>query len=132
MKDAEILSDVLTYLRMNTTEFYRTLGRRRPDNIRKILGGSQKISKNLASAIVEKYPQFNIVWLLTGEGPMLRRSEQGQKLRDMQNKYAGAETTWDSVALELKSLEDKIQLLEQIIRDKDAIIALLTDQLKNR
>lgn len=36
---------------------------------------TKKVSSAVADAIIEKYPQFNKVWILTGEGDMLKSTE---------------------------------------------------------
>lgn len=54
-------------------------------------GKVKNISAEVASHIRDAYPQFNIGWLLTGEGEMLKRNteseiEPNQNIEDMQTK----------------------------------------------
>ena len=69
----EIIEQVLSVLEMKAPTFSSSIGveyQRINDIQRK---KTKKISGVVASAIVKKYPQFNINWLLTGEGEMLNK-----------------------------------------------------------
>ncbi len=50
----------------NGKKFSESLGFSRPERIYRILRGQTSISRNLASIINEKNPQYSIDWLLTG------------------------------------------------------------------
>lgn len=50
----------------NPNKLSESLGFDNPDIIYRILRGETSISKNLAMLINEKYPQYSIDWLLTG------------------------------------------------------------------
>lgn len=130
--DAERLKKVLSYLSVTGTELAKRCGMRRPDTIYRTLRGERPLTRKTALLICDAHPHINLAWLLTGEGKMLNESETAQIARDKKNAFNGAVSAWQSASSEISALSDRIALLEQIIRDKDAIIALLTDQLKNR
>lgn len=51
---------------------------------------TKKISGAVASAIVKKYPQFNINWLLTGEGEMLNEKKKEEEEKEAALSRIGA------------------------------------------
>jgi len=52
----------------NPNRFSFLLGLKRSENLYQIKKGNHGISKILASRIVDKFPQYNIGWIVTGEG----------------------------------------------------------------
>ena len=72
---SEIIEQVLSELNIKAPTFSANIGveyQRINDIQRK---KTKKISGDLAGAIMEKYPQFNLSWLLTGEGDMLKEPD---------------------------------------------------------
>lgn len=71
-KGTEIIEQILQHLDIKAPTFAEFIGvtYQRIFDIQK--GKTRKISADVANAIVKKYPQFNINWLLTGEGEMLK------------------------------------------------------------
>lgn len=74
--DAESrLSAVLNDLKVKAPTFAKSLEGISYQNLLDIQTGRVKsISNKIATAIVAKYPQYNLKWLLTGEGEMLNQS----------------------------------------------------------
>lgn len=68
----------------NPKKFSESLGFARPDRIYTVFRGQNDISARLAKIINEKYPQYPIAWLITGEGEM-PEGEQGQDYKVSQN-----------------------------------------------
>lgn len=73
MSAAQRLEQVINYLEINAKAFSEELGYERPQIIYDILKGKTKsISENLAIKITSVYSGISRVWLLTGEGEMLK------------------------------------------------------------
>lgn len=60
---------------MSTNYFARYIGLPRGENLYQIKRGNNGISRDVANRIVEKFPQINKLWVLTGEGQMFAASE---------------------------------------------------------
>lgn len=84
MKDGkEIINDVINYLDITAYKLAEELGYNRPQALYDIINGkTKKISGNIASKIMSKYPDFNYDWLLTGEGSMLKEGNQDLIIHD--------------------------------------------------
>lgn len=70
MSGEEIINQILEELNMKAPTFAEQIGvlYQRIFDVQR--GKTKKISSQLANAIIKAYPQFNITWLLTGEGQM--------------------------------------------------------------
>ncbi len=70
----EIIEQILTELDIKAPTFSTNIGveYQRINDIQR--GKTKKISGAVASAIAHKYPQFNLKWLLTGEGDMFKEA----------------------------------------------------------
>lgn len=71
------LEAVIHYARMTTNAFAKSLSLKRSENLYQIKKGNNGISKELADLIVEKYPEVDKLWLLTGEGTMFSEDTSG-------------------------------------------------------
>jgi hypothetical protein len=93
-------------------------------------GYFSKQLKNLGSVgsdilikIYLAYPELDILWILTGEGQMLKQAEQESQqigdiiLEDFTNKYT-------SENKKLKKLENDFDKLQTSLTDKEKIISL--------
>lgn len=76
MTGEEIINKVLDELKIKAPTFAEQIGvlYQRIFDIQR--GKTKKISSQLANAIIKIYPQFNLQWLLTGEGEMLKSGTQ--------------------------------------------------------
>lgn len=69
----EIIIKLLDYSKLNVKQFSEKLGMKRGQAIYDIMSGKTKrISEKLANQIISEFPEINKVWLLTGEGEMLK------------------------------------------------------------
>lgn len=71
MNGEDIINKILLELNIKAPTFAENIGvlYQRIFDIQK--GKTKKISSQLANAIISVYPQFNLTWLLTGQGEML-------------------------------------------------------------
>ena len=92
--------------------------------------GKGTIGSEIIERITEKYSDLNVTWLLTGKGQMLSshiyiQADQISSLAEGEAPYLAQEET-------LRSLREKILILESALADKEKIIRLLETQLKTR
>ena len=73
MKGSEKIEKILQYLDINPSKLSSNLELKHVQNIYDIQNDKVNISKEMAKKIVNKYPEFNISWLLTGDGNMLNQ-----------------------------------------------------------
>ena len=71
----KIIEKILEYLDMKAPTFAESIGVKYQRIFDIQQEKTKKISGDLANCIVEKYNQFNINWLLTGEGEMLKTND---------------------------------------------------------
>lgn len=77
MDASERLEMILNHLDISAATLASELGRGRPQFLYDILKGKTKnISTELAKQIVSVYPEFNEVWIITGQGQMLAATEK--------------------------------------------------------
>ncbi len=74
------LRDILNYLNINAKVFSEKLGYERPQIMYDIQKGKTKrLSTDLVNKISSVFPELSRVWLLTGEGEMLRGEVKAQE-----------------------------------------------------
>ncbi len=59
---------------MTINRFALFIGLNRAENLYQIKRGNNGISRDLAARITSKFPEISTLWLLTGDGEMLRRT----------------------------------------------------------
>ncbi len=74
MTGNEIISLILSDLGIKAPTFAKTIGVQYQRILDIQSGKTKRISSKLAESIVEAYPKYNKVWLLTGEGAMIKNS----------------------------------------------------------
>lgn len=75
MDSKEILAGILSELGQNTREFSDSIGYSLTKLYDVQRGKTKRLSDELIGLILEKYPRFNKVWLMTGEGTMLKQQD---------------------------------------------------------
>lgn len=76
MTGQEIINKVLEELNLKAPTFAESIGVKYQRIFDLQKGKVKKISSSLANDIISKYGQFNLTWLLTGEGEMLNTPNQ--------------------------------------------------------
>ncbi len=66
------LESVIKWTNMTANSFAKHIGLRHSENLYQIKRGNNGISRDLADRVVEKFPEIDKLWLLTGEGVMFR------------------------------------------------------------
>ena len=96
----------------------------------KQLKGKGAVGSDILERIKENYTDLSLIWLVTGKGTMLlsiptaKNEKKVFELNEEQNIYF---TSKDDV---INLLNKQIAKLETIISDKDKIIALLEEQVR--
>lgn len=75
MTGQEIINKVLEVLDLKAPTFAESIGVKYQRIFDLQKGKVKKVSSSLANDIISKYSQFNLTWLLTGEGEMLNISK---------------------------------------------------------
>ena len=91
--------------------------------------GNGTIGSKIVEKITAKYKDLNITWLLTGNGQMLSSHFYVQS--DHVSSLAENETAYETHQNTIKSLREKILILEAALADKEKIIQLLEKQLNS-
>lgn len=102
---------VIKWANMSTNYFARHIGLARGENLYQIKRGNNGVSLDLSERIVEKFPQLNRLWLLTGEGQMFC----DERLRGGQVPFYNID------------VEQGIDRMEQLDVESNLVIPLLTD-----
>lgn len=75
MTGSDVINKLLEYSEMNPKKFSEKIGLMRPQAIYDIQNGKTKnISQGMVDKIISVFPEIDRVWLLTGDGEMLRES----------------------------------------------------------
>ena len=76
MTGADVIDKILDYTKLNPKSFSERIGLDRPQAIYDIQSGKTKtISPRMADKIISVFPEIDRVWLLTGEGEILKTAE---------------------------------------------------------
>lgn len=77
MTAKEILEELLSYKELNINALATEIGLSRAQALYDIQSGKTKnITPSMADRIIQKFPEFNRVWLRTGDGEMLNTDTQ--------------------------------------------------------
>ncbi|MFI3316039.1 MAG: hypothetical protein SNF93_00480 [Rikenellaceae bacterium] len=85
LNHAERLMAVIEWADMSVNVFARHIGLTRSENLYQIKKGNNGISQKTASMIVDKFPQVDLLWLLTGDGQMLSGEESSSAMKPFYN-----------------------------------------------
>ncbi|MCD7973308.1 MAG: peptidase S24 [Candidatus Azobacteroides sp.] len=78
---SEVLRCVLEHEKLNANQLASRMGLSRTQPLYDLLNGKiKRLSENYADKIIKAFPDFSRVWLLTGEGEMLRSAAQKEAI----------------------------------------------------
>ncbi|MCD8301788.1 MAG: hypothetical protein LUC44_02070 [Prevotellaceae bacterium] len=123
MTASEKIDRLLNYLGINPKVLSERLGYARPQIIYDLKKGKTKsISPSLASKITSVFPEISKMWLLTGEGEMLRKRESVKE----------SAAYVSEARIEYERLSERMTMLEyQIFEEKRMIARMLQMMRKN-
>jgi transcriptional regulator with XRE-family HTH domain len=129
MRLIERIQEYLTLYDISAYEFEHSCGLSN-GYVGKQLKGKGSVGSDILEKIKRTYTDLSLIWLVTGKGKMILSIPSAgatnivSELNEEQNIYF---TSKDEV---IKLLNKQIAKLEATIADKDKIIVLLEDQLK--
>jgi plasmid maintenance system antidote protein VapI len=119
---SEILNEFLQKECINPNQLAAKMKLSRTQPIYDILNGKiKRISENYVDKILEEYPKYNKVWLLTGEGDMLKSGEREMEIKD---------AVISAYEEKIKNLEYQLKEKEKYISSLEFNIELLKESLK--
>ena len=126
MKVTDRLQEYLELKQISPYTFERTCGIAN-GYLKKQMKGKGSIGSEIVERITEQYRDLNITWLLTGKGQMLignySHADHVSAISERESIYSNHEQA-------IRSLREKILILESALADKEKIIKLLKNQLK--
>ena len=121
MRIIDSLAEYLAYKKITAYAFERTC-QVANGYLKKQLKGKGSIGSDILLRIYHNYLDLDFVWLLTGNGEMLRQyDENGNLLGDQRPHYSKDEM--------IQLMNTRIMLLETALADKEKIIVMLEDRL---
>lgn len=131
MTDSQRLEKIVNLSGMSTRAFSHHIGLKGPQSLYDILKGRHGISKQMANRIHAKYLNFNLGWIMTGEGEMYEEDEKGGHNQLINDKHELYTTSRVSISQnDFSSLVDTLNRQQKTIHDQTKIIENLT-QKKN-
>ena len=131
MTGAEKINEILKLVDLKPAAFARAIGLKAPQNVYDIQKGKVDISKDVALKIASVFPQFEMRWLLTGEGEMVKGGEELEsKAPGATNRFTGMtddqinEFIADRLSDHLREMYEEgraypKELVMQMMREKD-------------
>ena len=113
MQGSEKINEILLNLGIKAPTFAKRIGVKYQRILDIQSGKVKKISGELANYIINTYPQFDINWLLTGEGSMLKNTDQPVR--------QGGEDAQISEA-DLNNSNTMKKYLDQVLRQNEELI----------
>ena len=120
MKAKDIINQLLEYKSIKAGSFAKEIGVH-PTQIYDLQSEkTKKISASIASKIVNRYPEYDPIWLLTGEGDMLKSQPTSPYLESKTNKPSAShqiETKNINIDLQGEQIDSKktIEVLIKVI-----------------
>lgn len=125
-KTIEIVNELLQHLGMNAKQLSDALGYNRPSWLYEVLNPQKAngISKRVANAICEKWPEVEYTYLMTGQGSLLKNSNGPVSVGGDQNGNVNSPGASCSVGLD-KLIgvvgQQSVQISELIKQNQDLI-----------
>lgn len=113
MQGSEKINEILLNLDIKAPTFAKRIGVKYQRILDIQSGKVKKISGELANYIINTYPQFDINWLLTGEGSMLKNTDQPVS-------QGGEDATLSEADLNNSNTMKKY--LDQVLRQNEELI----------
>ncbi len=131
----KILDELLKYLKISANKLSTEIGLSANTAIYHVKNGRNGISSDLANKIIERYPEINYSWLLTGEGSMKKNAEVGKMhaIDEEQANYKFEDDDVYALRQDIKAVnENLIKLSEGVTVNFERIGGALFEGLKSQ
>ena len=130
MSDSERLNEIVNSSKMSIKAFSEHVGMKSPQTLYDILNKKHGISKNVANLIHAKYLNYNLAWILTGEGEKYNASlyenksfdVEGNSLNNTKEQYKTAQQIdklMEIMSSQQRTIETMSQTIERLTQKKD-------------
>lgn len=129
---SEILSELLTHLKISANKLAKEIGLSANTAIYHIKNGRNGISPDLAKKIIHRYPEISYNWLLTGEGSLQKEEEKDLGAKEEKHDYRVSSEEIVSIRRDIRAVNDNLMALTEGVKVNFERIAMGIDQgLKN-
>ena len=140
MQGKDIIELILNDLGIKAPTFANSIGLKYQRILDIQSGKTKKISSTVADAIIEKYPQYSKVWLLTGEGSRTHEDKSANILGNNSGINNSGTINMSHSTIDNRSyysdspdvLRAEIDRLDQIIETKEGIIKSQEERIKSQ
>ena len=140
MQGKDIIGLILNDLGIKAPTFASSIGLKYQRILDIQSGKTKKISPTVADAIIEKYPQYSKIWLLTGEGSRIREDKSANVLGNNNGINNSGTINMSHSTIDNRSyysdspdvLRAEIDRLDQIIETKEGIIKSQEERIKSQ
>lgn len=144
---------IIDYMSISDNEFSKQIGKSQ-STIASLFKRGNDPSSDIISAIIKRYNQLSVEWLLTGEGEMLKQQEPNRKEVNLHsrntyqndgditigatvnkpqvpygivagNKSSDCEKKLSEALIEIKHLRDIIESKDKLLSEKERLISIL-------
>lgn len=126
MQGSEKINEILLNLGIKAPTFAKRIGVKYQRILDIQSGKVKKISGELANYIINTYPQFDINWLLTGEGSMLKNTDQ--PVSQGGEDATLSETDLNNSNTMKKYLDQVLRQNEELIRQNGVLLDLFREE----
>lgn len=126
MQGSEKINEILLNLGIKAPTFAKRIGVKYQRILDIQSGKVKKISGELANYIINTYPQFDINWLLTGEGSMLKNTDQ--PVSQGGEDAALSEADLNNSNTMKKYLDQVLRQNEELIRQNGVLLDLFREE----
>ncbi len=133
MTDKERIDYIIEYSKMNMSEFARHIDLKGPYRIYDVRNEKNGISKDLARMIHAKFSNFNLGWILTGNGEIYQKDEdekRGSLINDKAESYNFPDvkipqkdfsSLIETMNIQQKTIDRLTKTVEELTKKKDGI-----------
>ena len=121
----EIMLAIISHAKMSRRAFGISIGHTSGTMIDNVINGRNGISAGLARKIINKYPEINYEWVLTGRGTMLVESKEApvdnlllKRVETLERISEGQDARIKLQSLEITAQNTRIEKLEALFDTK--------------
>lgn len=131
MQSSERINEILLNLGIKAPTFAKRIGVKYQRILDVQNGRVKKISGEVANHIVNTYPQFDINWLLTGEGSMLKNNTGATQTDNTITNPTNTQVKMDQLSMALDyigTLKEQLAKMTAIVENQNTVIERLSQK----